>query len=468
MSKYNVTVTIDGKDKVLYDPWPKQRLFHASEAPNLLALGARGTGKSLTLRWDAIIRCMMVPNFRALIIRRTMPELRRSHLAYIENEMKMLGGVFLHTTFTAKFPNGSTLVFAHCETEADVMNFLSSEYGFIGFDELSTFSLEQFLTISAAARAPKDSGYTAVVRAGSNPIGDGQDWMYSWFVDKDVDLNDYEDYKPEEFDHIHSTIDDNPSLDGEKYRARLKNLPKHMRKAWLDGERVRAGMYFIDFAKTDDDGNPWHVIDDVPTWKKEPIFTYEWFNIYRAIDWGYSPDPAVCLWIAVLPNKRAIVFKERTWKRTLAKDVAIEIKKESEGMRIVESFCDPTMTIKEGQDYSIGEIFEQNGIPVTPSINDRMLFGYSVNEYLNTIIDEKPQVQILSPLGGLGCRELIRTIPQQRTDPNDPRKLANGNDHYAVALAYFCMGQAPASKDPTISAIPRWMQPKSRVTRHRY
>lgn len=454
-----VTITNElGDPMVLYATWPHQQRFHEATAPNVLALGTRGTGKSLMLRWDAIIRCLMIPNFRALIIRRTMPELRRSHLAYIDKEMKQLGGVFLHTTNTAKFENGSTLVFAHCETEADVMNFLSSEYGFIGFDELSTFTLEQFLKISAAARAPLEAGYVAVVRAGSNPLGVGADWMYSWFVDKDVRLEDFPDYLPDDFEMQFSTLDDNPSLDAEQYRGRLKNLPEHVRRAWLDGERVVEGMYFADFYKTKE-GQPWHVIKNLPSWKGESILDVSWISIYRAIDWGYSPDPAVCLWIAVLPNKRAIVFKERHWKRTLVKQVARDIKQDSEGMHIVESFCDPTMLIKEGQEYSIGELFEQNGIPVTASKNDRALFGYSIHEHLNTLIDGRPQVQIIEH----GCPDLIRTFPQLRTDPVDPSKIADGNDHWVVSLAYFCMGQPVPTKDPDNSTTPHWMRPKRKA-----
>lgn len=448
-------------DKVIYAAWPHQIAFHESNAPNVLALGTRGTGKSLMLRMDAHIRCMLIPNFRALLIRRTMPELRKSHFGYIDREMEALGGHFLQGTFTAKYPNGSTLTFGHCETEGDIMKFLSSEYGLIAFDELSTFTLEQFLKISAAARAPKEAAYVAVVRAGSNPLGIGADWMYDWFVDKVVKLEEFPDYLPDDFEMQFSTLDDNPSIDAKEYKRRLRNLPEHVRRAWLDGERVSESTYFTDFRKVKD-GKPWHTIDSVPTWQGLNIFELSWLRVYRAIDWGYSPDPAVCLWIAVLPNKRAIVFKERSWKRTLAKDVAQQIKRESEGMHIVESFCDPTMLIKEGQAYSIGEIFEQNGVPVTPSVNDRILYGYSIHEHLNTLIDEAPQCQIVKPIGRYGCPDLIRTIPLLRTDPKDPRKLANGDDHWAVALAYFCMGQATASKEPATSDIPKWMRPKPR------
>lgn len=452
-----LVVEVDGKEHVVYEPQPYQLPFHASKTPNLLALGTRGTGKSTQLRFDAILRCLMVPNFHGLIVRRTMPELRKSHLRFIGYEMRMLGGVFLNTTFVAKFPNGSTITFAHCETDADVMNFLSSEYGFIGFDELSTFSLEQFLQICAAARAPEGCGYDAVVRASSNPLGLGAEWMQQWFITKDVSIEDYPDYNPDDFEMQFSTLEQNKYLDFTKYSARLKNLPDHVRRAWLKGEFVFEGMYFTDFRKFKDD-EPWHVLPKPPTWKGQQLFELPWLGIYRAVDWGYFPDPAVCLWIAVLPNKRTIVFKERHWKRTLATDVARDIKRESEGMHIVDTYCDPTMEIKTGATYSIAELFEQAGVSVTPSTNDRVLYGYSIHDYLNTLIDGLPQLQIVDS----GCPTLVKTIPIQRMDKTDARKLADGNDHWVVALAYFCMSGSMPSQDPITPIIPRWMIPKSK------
>ncbi len=449
------------EDYALYATWPHQERFHQSNAKNVLALGTRGTGKSKMLRWDAIIRCMMFPNFRALVLRREMPQLRESHLVHIGAEMAQLGGeskgyVYLSTTHTAKFPNGSAIVFAHCETPADVMNFLSSEYGLIIFDELSTFELDQFLKISAAARAPENVGYIALVRCGSNPIGIGADWMYSWFVDKDVDKVQFPFYNPAKFEMQFSTLADNPSLNIVEYTETLQNLPEHMRRGWLYGERVQEGVYFGDFHKTNEtDGGPWHVTHTLPTFQGESVLRLSWMKIYRALDWGYSPDPAVCLWIAVLPNKRAIVFKERHWKRTLPDVVARDIIADSKDMHVVDTFCDPVMLIKDGHPFSIGEIFEQNGVPVTASINDRMLYGLSIHSYLNTIIDERPQIEILAT-----CRDLIRTIPLMRTDPHDASKIADGEDHWVVALAYFCMGGATPSSTPEWSETPRWMRPK--------
>ena len=460
-----VVINEYGQETIIYEPDVAlhQPEFHASTVPNVLALGTRGTGKSLQLRMDAILRCLMVPNFHALILRRTMPELRRSHLVWIDYEMKMLSRhphPFLHTTNMAQFDNGSTITFGHCETPADVLNYLSTQYGFVGFDELSTFTLEQFLQISASARAPADAPYQSVVRAGSNPLGLGADWMYAWFIDKTVRIEEYPDYNPDDFQMIFSKLEDNKHLDRERYTARLKNLPEHVRRAWLLGERVMEGAYFPEFCKTKSVGGvtiPWHTVKMLPIWKEKPALGLPWLNIYRSVDWGYFPDPAVCHWHLVLPNKHKITFKEQTWTRTLAADVAKAIKQQSVGMHIVDTLCDPTMYIKTGNaPYSIAEIFEQNGVPVTASQNNRELYGYAIHEMLSTEIDGHPSWQIVES----ACPELVRTLPLMQMDKTDTRKLADGPDHWVVSCAYFGMSNAPPSRDPIVPVVPRWMRPK--------
>lgn len=471
-----VSVLLQGASGELtswYTPQPHQRPYHESDAPNLLALGTRGTGKSKMMRVDAIIRCMKYSGFKALILRRKMPDLRKSHLRFINAEMAALGGgvvgpknpvgYFRETTTDVIFKNGSFIQFSHCESLKDVENYLSSEWDLIVFDELSSYPLEMFLTISSAARSPDGAPYIALVRAGSNPLGIGAAWMKAWFIDKNVDLSEYPDYNPDDFEMQFSTLDDNRYVNRKEYEKRLRNLPEHVRKAWLKGEFVIEGAYFTEFQKARklDSGQEvrWHTVLMLPKWKGLPIFHTQlsWLSIYRAIDWGYYPDPAVCLWIALFPNRHEIVFKERTWKRTLAKDVAQEIKYESKGMRIVDSPCDPTMFVKDGNSpYSIGEIFEQNGVPLTPAQNDRELYGYAIHEHLNETIDGHPRMQIFEP----ACPELVRTLPILEMDPSDPRRIANGPDHWACGLAYYCMANAMPSKDPVAEPVKRWMVPK--------
>jgi hypothetical protein len=466
-----------GAEFAWYTAQLHQRPYHEADETNLLALGTRGTGKSTMMRKDAIIRCMQYPGFKALIIRRKIPDLQMSHLRFINAEMKLLDpdgttvGYYRSTTHDVMFKNGSFIQFSHCETLKDVENYLSSEWDLIVFDELSTFTLEMFLKISAAARSPEDAPYRALVRAGSNPLGIGAQWMKSWFIDRDVDLVEFPDYLPEDFAVHFSMLDQNRYVNRKDYEKRLRNLPEHVRRAWLHGEFVVEGAYFSDFKKRKDiikpngtlDSIDWHCIQALPTWKGIPLSEIEWISVYRSIDWGYFPDPAVCHWHIVLPNKRKITFKERTWRKTLAADVAKQIKRESQSMHVVETFCDPTMFVKDGAaPFSIGEIFEQNGVPLVPSQNNRELYGYAVHELLNTPIkdengQELPSWQILEP----ACPELVRTIPILQMDATDSRKIANGPDHWVISCAYFGMGGAPPSHNPVVSTIPRWMQPKA-------
>jgi hypothetical protein len=39
-----------------------------------------------------------------------------------------------------------------------------------------------------------------------NPIGPGAQWIKQWFVDKDVDTDEYKGYHPDDFLYIPSTI----------------------------------------------------------------------------------------------------------------------------------------------------------------------------------------------------------------------------------------------------------------------
>lgn len=458
----------NGQPLVLYEPLSNPRCnqvaFHASNVPNLLALGTRGTGKSTMLRWDVLIRCLTFPGFKALILRRQTKDLEMSHLRFIDAEMKALGcGYYRGNSKDVKFENGSFIQFSHCNNIQDVTEYLSSEWDYIGFDELATFTLDMFLRISASARTPKTKPYKALVRCSSNPVGIGASWMRQWFISHEVNYAEYPDYVPEDYEMQFSTLDGNEHLDQKEYLKRLKNAPPGVRKAWLTGEFVIEGAYFDDFEKqrmVGDDIVPWHCIQTLPTWKGESIFSLPWVNVYRSLDWGYFPDPWVCHWHVVLPNKHKITFKERHNTRMLAADVAAQIKRESAGMHVVETMADPTMFIKTGNaPFSIAEIFEQNGVPLTASQNDRELYGYALHDIMNTLIDEHPSWQIVEP----ACPELVRTMPLLQMDATDPRKIANGPDHWAISCAYFAMGSPPPSRDPLRPLIPKWMRSKQRV-----
>jgi len=128
-------------------------------------------------------------------------------------------------------------------------------------------------------------------------------------------------------------------------------------------------------------------------------------------------------------------------------------------MRIIETYCDPTMFPPAGSDVQLaGNIMEANGIPLSRSRNDRTAAGFAIGEWMYTpLADGKPKLQIhKSEFPGMGCPMLIKTLPTMRMEPKNPGRLADGNDHWVIALTYFCM--APSS-------APRIVTPVSGSTR---
>jgi hypothetical protein len=446
----------DGSVALEYAPTDVQRRFHETAAPNCILEGSRGTGKSLAIRMDGHMRALAYPGLSYLVLRRSMPELRKTHLRFIGTEMGKLGGTFNKTESIAYYPNGSLGYYSHCETDDDMMRLLGGEWAVIYFDEMTTFSQEQITKIATCARVTEGSGLTALIRGGTNPIGEGAEYVHRYYILKDVPPEEDQDYDPNDYEAIHTLLADNPHIDQAQYRKKFSSQPAHYRKAWLDGEWVVEGAYFEDFQPTRD-GKPWHVIPELPRIDGQWLLALPWIRIYRAVDWGWWPDPAVCIWFALLPNGRAIVFKERHWHRATAAEVAQAIKSESGGMRIAETFCDPKMFDgSEATGNSIGDLFERNGIPLTRSRNDRSASGFSIHEYLNTTLDDGlPKLQILDQ----GCPTLIKTLPIMRMDKNNPARIADGNDHWVISLAYFCMGGSVGpSRNPSKPEVPFWMR----------
>lgn len=470
----------NGKTLINYCPTEKQLAYHQSIALNCIMEGSRGTGKSLCERMDCHMRAISYPGYNYLIVRRTMPQLRKSHLKFVSAEMKALGGYFHSTNSIAYYPNGSLGFYGHCQTEDDTQNLLSSEFCLICFDEISTFTWEMITRISACLRVPEGSGLLPIVRGGTNPLGVGASEIRRYYITKDITAEEDEDYNPDDYEAIHMTLADNPHIDRDKYIKRLKNLPDHVRRAWLDGEWIMEGMYFYDFKPINipEGKKPWHVVQDYPVvYSRQNVQTtlsdpFQWIKFYRAIDWGFSPDPAVCLWIAQCPVyymkhgelalsqfNRAFVMKERTWHSTTAREVAKDIVKESQGWRIVETYCDPTMFgSSAATDFqSVGDIFEDNHVPLSPSTNDRSHAGFAIHEYLNTVLEDGlPMIQIFE----YECPNLIRTMTEVRIDPRHPERIADSaHDHWVISLAYYCLGRNVSSKENKISSKPKWMQP---------
>jgi hypothetical protein len=456
-----ISITLsDGTVQDLYTPHPKQLEYHSRTEPNVLFYGGRGSGKSTTGRWDAHIRALSYPGFKYCILRRTYPELLKSHLIDLPREMKQLGGEFHHTDKRAIYPNGSIGFFSHCQNDQDVLNLLSAEFYLMFFDEISTFEWEMFTKLAASVRVPRNSKLTAMVRAATNPLGISAEMINRYWITKDITLDEDPYYNPNDWFAIKANAEDNPSLDIEQYKARFSGLAEHVRKAWVDGEFSLENALF-DFRPTRG-GKPWHVTPDLDLPKLLQSAT-----VYRAIDSGWFPDPTVVLWIAHLGN-RHIVFNEVVETRKTALEMTDIIKAEDARLgvkRVAMTYCDPSMDINTTADIrTIKETYEANGIPMECSINRRDFFATTLHNVLAEEASENtPRLQIYM-YGRKGAPYLARTIPQMRYDPKRPSYMDDHkDDHAVVALCYYIMSRsADLHQDAgTPLSLRPWMKEKT-------
>lgn len=262
----------------MYEPTSdKHTWFHTAPIKNLLAYGNRGGGKSHLLRFDAHMRALSVPNANLILVRRTFPELLRSHLIHISEEMSMLGGEYHKTNHIAHYPNGSKLFFSHVATEADSLNLLSAEFIAAYFDELSTIPWDFYTKLCASVRIGgklKELGISGVVRAATNPLGPSAHEVFAYYVNKDVDPEDDADYNPEDWGSIKIQMEDNAHIDIVDYKKRFAGMPAYLKKAWLEGEFSLENQLF-DFRATLDN-KPYHVIKELPMIGNIPLIGVKW------------------------------------------------------------------------------------------------------------------------------------------------------------------------------------------------
>lgn len=151
-----------------------QSRFLSSTAYESLYGGAAGGGKTEALVM-APLRWIGCKGFRALILRRTLPELNRDILPLMFEHYPVAGGKPHLSDKTWRFPSGAVIEYGHVEHENDAMNYKGLEIQYLAFDELTSFTLKQYTFLLSRLRST--SGIPIRVRSASNPGGVGHDWV---------------------------------------------------------------------------------------------------------------------------------------------------------------------------------------------------------------------------------------------------------------------------------------------------
>jgi predicted phage terminase large subunit-like protein len=206
-------------------------LAHVGEA---LYGGAAGGGKSDALLMGAL-QFADVPKYAAILFRRTYSDLALPG-ALMDRATEWLGGTparWSDKEHTWTFPSGATLTFGYLDRANDRFRYQSSEFQYIGFDELTQFPEEDYRFLFSRLRRGASSQLPLRMRAASNPGGQGHDWVKARFLVEGPAAGRV---------FVPARLDDNPHLDRDAYVASLDQLDPITRAQLLAGDwSVRRG-----------------------------------------------------------------------------------------------------------------------------------------------------------------------------------------------------------------------------------
>ncbi len=413
---------------VTLNPNPKQLDFFQARARFVAYGGARGGGKSWSIRQKAKLLALYYGGIRLLILRRTFPELRENHILPLKKELGGLA-VWREGEKAFSFANGSRIVFGHCAGEHDVDQFQGQEYDIIFIDEATHFTEYQFSVLTAclrgANRFPKRMYLTC------NPGGVGHMWVKRLFVDRAFRSGE----DPEDYVFIQARASDNPALveNDPGYLKMLDNLPAGLREAWRDGRwDVFAGQYFPEFQSAT------HVV--------EPRALPAGWPRYRVFDYGL--DMLACYWAAVDHTGRIWVYRELCRPGLIVSDAAAAIRALTpEGERIRCTVAPPDLwSTQKDTGRTMAEIFARCGVPLVKASNQRVQGWMAMKEFLKPGTDGLPGLVVTSD-----CRQFIRDVSAVQHDKGDPADVAKEPHEYTHttdAIRYLCAFRALGAEPP--------------------
>lgn len=189
--------------------------------------GAGGGGKSSGILMAAA-QFVEIKDYAALILRRTFADLSKPG-ALLDRSMEWWRGTAARwnsQNHTWTFPSGARIAFGYLENDRDKYQYQSSEFQFIGFDELTQFVSSQYTYMFTRLRRNKTSEIPLRMRGGTNPGGIGHEFVKKRFITPGPDRKTY----------IRALLTDNPYLDQEEYIASLMETDPITRAQMLAGD----------------------------------------------------------------------------------------------------------------------------------------------------------------------------------------------------------------------------------------
>ncbi len=448
--------------RVSYDPTPKQRLFHASCADEVLFGGAAGGGKSKAIVMDALFRCLLYPKTHAYVFRRTYGELEDTIIREARDSYPDGLGKYNAARHEIELPNRSVIHFRHCARSDDRFLYKGAEIQWLYFDELTSFEEEIYDFLKTRLRAKKALGVRPCVRSSSNPGDIGHAWVKKRFVDaappmelftREIVSRESKRRKRYRMQYIPSLVTDNPYI-GEDYLFQLESKPAALRNALLYGDwNAFEGQVFTEWQD-----RPEHYRDQKWTHVVEPFSIPDHWPRYMSFDHGYSKPFSVGWW-AVSPHGTAYRYREwygcepgqankgiKLTPRQIAEGILQREQYERENNIYINRIADPAIFDRSRGD-SVAQLMEpqgnQPGVFFRPGEHNRLSGKMEIHERLRFDEEGRPGMQVFS-----SCRDFIRTLPAL---PYSTRAVedvdSEAEDHIYDETRYFCMARPMKAKE---------------------
>ena len=401
--------------------------FLAAPETDVLYGGAAGGGKSYAMIIDPL-RFAHRSAHRALILRRSMPELRE----LIDKSRELYPKAFPGCKFREvekiwTFPSGAKLEFGYLERDADVYRYQGQAYSWIGFDEITHLTTEFAWNYLASRLRTTDALITPYMRCTANPGGAGATWVKKRYVSPSPPNTSYvgQDGLTRRF--IPARLEDNPylSTDG-RYEQMLKALPEVQRRQLLEGNwDITEGAAFTEFDMAV------HVITpfEIPV---------GWERI-KGIDYGYASESS-CIWGCVDPSDGTlIIYRELYRKGLTGVDLAAMITNmELQDPFSVQGVLDTAAWNRTGTTGpTVGETLQRAGHKLRRADKNRIQGKIQIHEYLRVQPSGRPKIQIFN-----SCPNLIKELQSIPLDKSNPEDVdTHAPDHAYDALRYLIMSR---------------------------
>lgn len=442
-----------------FTPLPLQAEFERLKAPRKLFGGAAGGTKSFGARRLAFRRANTIDKMSILLIRKTFPELERTHIRAIRREAPELGLEWVESRKELRFPKTNAIFeCGHLEDEAAVQKYLSAEYDLIIVDEAVQIEPDFLMELMTRARTSNE----AVKKAGgaevwllTNPGGPSHALLRDLFMTHTPDTERYpamaRSYRPEQWVYVRAKLDDNPYLDPDYESLALTGLRKARYEQLRYGDWDAAeGQFFEMFsART-------HA-------RRVPVFEgAEWVE---AFDWGYG---SWSCWGAFfgLPDNHWHCAKAIKFRKVEPPDAAELIKACRKELGYTEpsrAVADPKI-FSEDRGESIAETFRRFGVMFQRAVNRRSDAEREMGwPRLASWFRSDPRQKTDVHPDGIPwltfdpdeCKYLLRTIPALLADKNNPEDVDTDlDDHGADMCRYFVMTRPPLAKETTETTKP--------------